>query len=112
MNRALVALVVLISSLPLFAQHSVSRSVAVQHLCHAPEVTSGPEVDRIKSVEQRLGPGLRRIPGPHILVAVVDSDVINAWNNNLNPKESLICIPTAMVRFIGESEGGDKRPIS
>jgi predicted Zn-dependent protease len=99
------AFVFVICSLPTFAQPSHSRAEVVQHYCRASEVTDGPEVDRIRSIEARLGPIIAHVPGPHIHVAVVDSAVINAWNVNLNPHESLICIPVAMVRFMGESEG-------
>jgi predicted Zn-dependent protease len=38
-------------------------------------------------------------------VAVVDSGEINAYHHALNANESLICIPVAMVRFMGEAEG-------
>lgn len=105
MRRALFALAALVCSAPLFPQGGPSRAEVIEHYCHANEVSTGPEVDRMKAVELHLGPVLRRIQGPHVLVAVVDSNIINAWDNNLNPHTSLICIPTAMVRFMGDSEG-------
>jgi Zn-dependent protease with chaperone function len=102
---ALFAIAALVCSAPVFPEGSPSRAEVVEHYCHANELMTGPEVDRVNAIEQRLGPVLRRIQGPHILVAVVESNIINAWDNNLNPRTSLICVPTAMVRFIGDSEG-------
>jgi Zn-dependent protease with chaperone function len=100
-----VVFVFVLFSLPILSQAPPSRAEIVWRNCHAPELTDGPEVDRIKSIEDRLGPIVGRAQGPSIYVAVVDSDVINSWTVNLNPRESLICIPVAMIRFIGESEG-------
>lgn len=57
------------------------------------------------SIRERLAPVLARIQGHEIHLAVVNSNVINAWDNNLSPRVSLICIPVAFVRFMGESEG-------
>ncbi len=105
MKYVFAVLAMSVFSLTTPAQSPPSRAEIVQYYCHAPEITAGPEVDRIKSIEARLGPVLARIQGPRILVAVVDSEVINAWNSNLNSRESLICMPVAMIRFMGESEG-------
>ncbi len=73
----------------------------IQYFCHAPEITSGPEYQRMVSIQQRLTPDLERAQGHEIHFAAVESSVINAWENNLTGNAALICIPTAMVRFMG-----------
>jgi len=82
-----------------------SHAGMIQYFCHAPEVTSGPEYQRMVSIQQRLTPILERAQGHEIHFAAVESSVINAWENNLTGNAALICIPTAMVRFMGDSEG-------
>ncbi len=102
------AVVTIMASAPLaFAQGSSSRASIVQHYCGVTEMTFGPEVQRVKGIEARLGAVLRerQIPGPSIRVAVVDSDVINSSDVPINPRESLICIPVGIVRFFGDNEG-------
>ena len=105
MKPAFASVVICVASLPLLGQSPNTRAEIVQRICHAPEVTSGNEVERIKSIEQRLGPVLKEMPAPRIHVAIVESGVINAWNQNLNPRESLICIPVGLFRFMGDGEG-------
>jgi len=92
-------------ALPLGSQTKHTRAEAIEHYCHAPEVTSGPEFDRMVSIRQRLAPILARVPGYEIHLAVVDSNVINASTNFLSSRSSLICIPTGIVRFMGDSQG-------
>jgi predicted Zn-dependent protease len=57
------------------------------------------------TIRNRLAPVLARVPSQRIDLAVVDSAVLNAWANYLNPRFTLICVPTAFVRFMGDSEG-------
>jgi predicted Zn-dependent protease len=92
-------------ALPSSSQPYNSRAGMIQHFCHAPEVTSGPEYDRMVSIQQRLAPVLHQVPGHQIHFAVVENNVINAWENNLKGNVALICIPIAFVRFMGDSEG-------
>lgn len=92
-------------ALPVSAQVKHTRAEIIVHYCHAPEVTSGPEFERIASIRERLAPILARVPGYEINVAVVDSDVINASTIPLGQRSALICIPTGIVRFMGDSEG-------
>jgi predicted Zn-dependent protease len=94
-----------LSALPAISQHTTTRAEAIHHYCHAPEVTSGPEFERMSTIRNRLAPVLARVPSQRIDMAVVDSAVLNAWANNLNPRLALICVPTAFVRFMGDSEG-------
>jgi predicted Zn-dependent protease len=105
MKRYGVLALLLLFALPLCAQTKPTRADFVQHLCHAPEVTSGPEFKQLKSIRARLGPIISRDKTHQIHVALVDRQVINAWDNNLTPTQSLICTPVGMVRFMGDGEG-------
>ncbi len=105
MKDFLCVIVLLCFALPVSSQTKHTRAEIVEHFCHAPEVTSGPEFERMVSIRQRLAPILVRVPGYEIHVAVVGSNVINAWENNLNPRVALICVPTTFVRFMGDGEG-------
>lgn len=57
------------------------------------------------SIRQRLAPILSRVQGFEIHLAVVESNVINAWTFPIGKSSAFICIPTAMVRFMGDAEG-------
>lgn len=57
------------------------------------------------SIRQRLAPVLARVQGYDIHLAVVESQEINAYTFNLSPRSALICIPTGIVRFMGDAEG-------
>jgi predicted Zn-dependent protease len=105
MKSLLAAFAFLFFSLPITSQSHHTRAETVEHFCHAPEVTNGPEFDRMVSIRQRLAPVLARVPGYQIHLAVVESNTINAWENDLAPHIALICVPTAFVRFMGDSEG-------
>lgn len=105
MKISLAAFVLLFVALPVTSQSKHTRAEVIDHYCHAPEVTSGPEFERMETIRQRLAPILARVPGYEIHLAVVDSNVINAWENNLSPRSALICVSTALVRFMGDSEG-------
>lgn len=93
----------LISCAQSFAQED--RADLVQRLCHAPEITSGPEFDRMEAIHTRIQPVLANAPQNDIDVALVQSTEINAHTNFLGPRSSLLCIPVAIVRFMGDSEG-------
>jgi predicted Zn-dependent protease len=92
-------------ALPVSSQSKLTRAEVIDHFCHAHEVTSGPEFERIASIRERLAPILARVPGYEINVAVVDSNIINASTFPLGQRAALICIPTAIVRFMGDGEG-------
>lgn len=89
------------------AQPKLTREQAIEKVCGAPEVTSGPSLDEIKHIEQKLGtvvlaPALAQ---HRIRVVVVSSNVINAWTVRFNMSDSLICVPDAMAHFMGDAEG-------
>lgn len=98
-------LVLLFISMPVASQPYTTHAGMIQYFCHAPQLTSGPEFDRILAIHRRLLPVLQRAPGHEIHFAVVDSNIVNAWENNLAGNAALICIPTGMVRNMGDSEG-------
>jgi len=82
------------------AQPQLTRAQIVARVCRAPELAGGPAVDAIRRIEQRFGPVVNQVQGHRIHVAVVDSDVINAWNQNFSMSESLICVPRVMASFM------------
>jgi Zn-dependent protease with chaperone function len=105
MKVSLVLFALSFASLPVSSQTTHTREEVVEHFCHASEVTSGPEFQRIVNIRQRLAPVVDRVQGYDIHVAVVDSQDINAYTFNLKPRSALICIPTGIVRFMGQAEG-------
>jgi len=78
----------------------------IQQVCKATEITSGSEVDKVDNILHKLRPGReQRYPEQrHIYVALIDSNVINASTYN-SSIDSLICLPIAMVHFMGDGEG-------
>lgn len=78
---------------------------AINRACKAPPVTRGNTAkEKVDSAWQRLRPEIiRRFPGENIIVATVQSDVVNAFTLP-RPGNSLVCIPTRMVEFLGYNE--------
>jgi Zn-dependent protease with chaperone function len=104
--KTLFGIVFLLSlSMHLSSQARHTRAEAIEHFCHAPEVTSGPEFERMASIRERLEPVVAQAQSYKVDLAVVDSTELNAWANNLTSRFALICVPTAFVRFMGSSEG-------
>lgn len=90
-----------ISVAPLLAQQSPPLpDVMVQHFCHDSQINSGAEFDEVIAIALRLGNA-----NPHIHVAVTNSSVVNALDVNLSADASLICVPVALVHFMGDTEG-------
>jgi predicted Zn-dependent protease len=105
MKAFLAGFVLFVFALPVSSQTTHTRAETIEHFCHAPEVTSGPEFQRMVSIRQRLAPVLARVPGYNIHPVVVESQEINAYTFNLAPRTALVCIPTGIVRFMGDAEG-------
>src|SRR5579872_1350386 len=88
-----------------------ARARLVQHYCHAREIFTGPEADERARILHRFDPLLIRLDptttlgDEEVLVALVDSDEINALHHVISISHSLICLPVAMMRFTGGSEG-------
>lgn len=103
---AWVAIVLLFSAPnPMAAQSAYIHAQLAQRLCHAPEITSGPEFDKMEAIHTRIEPVLSNVPEHDIDVAVVASGVINAWDVHLAPRSDFLCMPVAMVRFMGDGQG-------
>ena len=82
-----------------------SKEQVIEKVCKAPEISSGAEFDELRRVEQKLGAVISQDRQHRVYIALVNSDVINAWATNFNMTDSLICIPVAMVHFMGDAEG-------
>jgi predicted Zn-dependent protease len=74
--------------------------VMVEQFCHASQITDGTEFDALTATALRLAHASR-----HIHFAVINSPLINAWDVNLSAGVSLICIPAALVQFMGGEDG-------
>lgn len=89
------------------SQQQLTQEQIVEQVCKAPEIKSGPEYDKLARVLQKLSVVANRDTEHRQYVAAVNSDVINAFTFNPrgNTKVSLICVPNAMVRFMGDGDG-------
>jgi predicted Zn-dependent protease len=81
------------------------RPEIIESVCRGGEIASGAAYDQMVRIKQRLGSVLKANTGHHIRVALVTGNVINAWNADLNPSQSLVCIPISMVIFMSGAEG-------
>lgn len=113
MKIVILECIVVLSVSAVFAQASaqpapeaqVTKEQVVEKVCRAPEITNGPEFDEMHRIEQRLGAVVHQDRRHRIYVALVNSTVINAWAENFNLTTSMICVPIAMVHFMGDAEG-------
>lgn len=110
--RALITLVLLsVYAVDCYAQtvpsagQPATKEQIIQQGCHGPEITAGPEHDELLKIEHRIAPVINTKQPHRIYVALADSSVINAWAISLNMTTSLICVPVAMVHFMGDAEG-------
>lgn len=87
------------------AQVKLSKEQVIQQVCRASEITSGPEFDEMRRVEQKIGTVVNQDRQHRVYVALVSSPVINAWATNFSMTNSMICVPIAMVHFMGDAEG-------
>jgi predicted Zn-dependent protease len=77
----------------------------VQHGCGAPELTRGTERNELNRIMQRLDPLIRSDTKHNVYVAVLHSNAINSWEVPVDNTHYLVCIPQAMVEFMGDAEG-------
>jgi len=87
------------------AQAQLTKERVIQQVCQAPEITSGSEFDEMRRIEKKVAAVVSQDRQHHVYVALVNSEVINAWDNNFNMTSSMICVPVAMVHFMGDAEG-------
>jgi predicted Zn-dependent protease len=86
------------------------RAQLVSEYCHSSEITSGPDAALRQKILNRFDPLLINVESrtgrvKNVIVALVDSNEINAYNFRLLFNESLICLPVEMVRFTDGDEG-------
>jgi Zn-dependent protease with chaperone function len=86
-------------------QRRLTREEVVERVCRAPEIRSGPEFDEVQRIERKLAPVVNRDRQRFTTIALVNSNVVNAWATNFTITNSLICVPVAMVHFMGDAEG-------
>jgi Zn-dependent protease with chaperone function len=89
---------------------SARRARLVQQYCGAPEILSGPEAEARSRILNRFDPiliGIESKTGSEkdVLVALVDSDEINAHTYKLSTNQSVICLPVGIARFMSDAEG-------
>jgi len=77
----------------------------VQKVCRGSEITSGEEFDTFRRAVQKLAPVLNQDRQHVTYIALADNNEINAWALNFDMTNSMICVPVAMVHFMGEAEG-------
>src|SRR5512135_2136396 len=87
------------------AQQQALRQQVVQKVCRGSEITSGPEFDKLQLVVQKLGTVINQDKQHRTFIALADTNEINAWATNFNMTDSMICVPMAMVHFMGDAEG-------
>jgi predicted Zn-dependent protease len=81
------------------------REQIVEKVCRGSEVRSGPELEELHRVMQKLGPIINLDKQHRTFVALANNNEINAWATNFNMTDSMICVPVAMVHFMGDAEG-------
>ena len=77
----------------------------IQRYCMAPQFSGGPEFDQVESIAQHFAVVDPRIQDPCIRFALTGSPRFDAWEVEVSANTSLICIPIALVHFMGNSEG-------
>ncbi len=86
-------------------QAEAQKRQVIQQYCRGSEVTSGPEFAIFQGAVQKLGQAIANDRQHTTYITMVDNKEINAWAVNFNMSQSLICVPSAMVQFMGDAEG-------
>ncbi len=87
------------------AQVRLTKEQLIQQVCRGSEITSGPEYDAFLQIKQKLGAVINQDRQHMTYLALANNNEINAWATNFNMTNSLICVPVAMVHFMGGAEG-------
>jgi predicted Zn-dependent protease len=101
-------LAIALASNPAYPQPAGSeqaRAQLVERGCRGQEITSGPEHDELVQIEKRIAPVINPDQSHLIYVALAQNSEINAWAIPLDMAHSLVCVPIAMVHFMGDAEG-------
>ncbi len=82
----------------------LTKEQLVQQVCRGSEITRGEEFDIFHRAFAKLAPIIQH--DPHMVyMALADNNEINAWAVNFDMTHSMICVPVAMVHFMGDAEG-------
>ena len=109
--RSIIAALVFLTCISAFAQvqtpaeRQAAKEQLIQQVCRGPQITSGPEVNEVHQIMLKLAPILDQDKQHRVYIAVANNNEINAWATNFNMTDSLICVPVAMVHFMGNAEG-------
>jgi predicted Zn-dependent protease len=83
----------------------MTKEQLIERGCGGIEIKTGPEHDELLRIEQRIAPIVNATNGPQIYVALAKNNEVNAWEIPLDMSHALVCVPTAMVHFMGDAEG-------
>src|SRR5713101_2164915 len=86
-------------------QNQLTKEQLVQQVCRGPEITSGAEFDTFRRAVQNVGQVISRDRQHLTYIALANNNEINAWAVNFDMTHSMICVPVAMVNFMGDAEG-------
>lgn len=89
-----------VSALAQFTDHPPVTDHLFRLYCEAPQVSSGPEVERVAAITRCLG-----VENSHIAIVVSNSPLLIAWNVQVFTDSSLICVPEGLVHFMEGDEG-------
>jgi predicted Zn-dependent protease len=109
MNKLVLLCLITLCLSGAFAQVSsqpnqLTKAQVIQKVCRGSEIASGPEFDIFHRAFAKLAPVIQQ--DPHIVyIALADNNDINAWATNFDMTHSMICVPVAMVHFMGDAEG-------
>jgi len=87
------------------AQQPSAGEQVIEKVCRGSEITRGPEFDEVHRIVQRLAPVINQDRQHRTFIALANNSEINAWATNFNMTDSMICVPIAMVHFMGDAEG-------
>jgi Zn-dependent protease with chaperone function len=93
------------SRVPKLQARELARERIVHAFCRGTEITSGPTHDEMTRIRQKLQPAMAGDMQHRIYIALVTGNAINAWDKNLGPNQSLVCVPESIVQFMGDAEG-------
>lgn len=83
----------------------VKKAQVIQQVCRGGEIKSGPEFEVFQRAVKKLATVVNQDQQHEIYPALVNNSEINAWAVNFDMRNSLLCIPVAMVQFMGDAEG-------
>src|SRR5689334_15303206 len=86
-------------------QPQPTKQQIIQQVCRGSEITSGPEFDTFHKAVEQIGHVISQDHQHLTYIALANNNEINAWATNFDMTHSMICVPVAMVHFMGDAEG-------